>query len=590
MCKKNKEVNFMLKLIYLFKNIYKISRWLAYNWYRYVTSKPPFHSEQFFIDQNTAFWRQFFSQENNKHTGYTLVEFSGNPYLLHYIVSIAVIASRIKRLKPLIIAPLPFSVDSIMRKILRSYEVNIEVVTIGMLRYVVFGGAACWLANEAFHKLSSLEDVLQFHVDGIEFGDLIYDDVLSDGYATLSAVDERVFQKLWSFFFYRFIINYVLKHYVIKDSFLIHTIGIRNGTFARYLLERNIQVTHCRCVAMTNIKKYSSLKEIRQYPLRPELKYVDYMIKNQLNRIIAFAEEYLDRRFNQGFGGKDPAVAFNPSNRTYRSKEEFAEQYNLDAKRKNIFVMLHAFNDYPHMLGIDSILYRDYYEWFINTLRVAKSVSAVNWIFKEHPSAKFYITRDLDLNTLFGTIDKENIVFLNRDADFNARSLRYLADTVVTCIGTAGLEYSSLGIPCILGGKSPYSGFGFTIEAQDRTEYEQLLRHIDHLRPLRDEQVQMAKVIMYFQLYMGLNAPFFLMPQYKDYKQIRHIKDEKFWRDAADRLKELNKDEIERNIEKLKRFIINDFFTQYIDFDIYNFMRGALDYNISELVGEKPGF
>ncbi|GAI09158.1 unnamed protein product, partial [marine sediment metagenome] len=40
----------------------------------------------------------------------------------------------------------------------------------------------------------------------------------------------------------------------------------------------------------------------------------------------------------------------------------------------------------------------------------------------------------------------------------------------------------------------------------------------------------------------------------------------------------------------LKRFIINDFFTQYIDFDIYNFMRGALDYNISELVGEKPGF
>ena len=50
--------------------------------------------------------------------------------------------------------------------------------------------------------------------------------------------------------------------------------------------------------------------------------------------------------------------------------------------------------------------------------------------------------------------------------------MRYLADAIITCISTAGLEYSAQGIPCVLGGEGGYSGLGFTIKPNDVGEYE----------------------------------------------------------------------------------------------------------------------
>ena len=379
--------------------VYRASKGLVH--YPFDSTRVLNPNERSFVDQNTTFWKHIFGQRSNEYSGHIFIDLPGNPYLLHYIASIATIAGESRELKPLAVILPPM--DSAQKEILNSYP-EMDFVNIGRIRYALYIVLSLLLAKRACSRLSSPEDVLLFRVDGIEFGDLIYDSILSNGYATLSAVDKRVFRGLMRFFFNRFIVKHTLKRYKIKRAFVTHTIG-NNAIFVRYFLQRGIQVVHCRCVSMTNIYKYSDLKEIRHSTFRPEPRYVDYMLRSQSNRIVALAEEYLNRRFNQGVNELDPALAFNPGNRTYRSREEFAKQYGLDTKRKNVFVMLHAFNDWPHTLGIDSILYRDYYEWFINTLRIARSVNAVNWIFKEHPSAAFYTTRDLELNALFSAID-----------------------------------------------------------------------------------------------------------------------------------------------------------------------------------------
>ncbi len=543
--------------------------------YEHVPARDLSGGERDFVEQNRLFWQEIYGRDGNRDGAYTLIEVGGNAYILHYIAAIGRMASQSQGTKPLAMVVAPSILDSAKIEILRSYGIR-DYVNVRSWRFGLFLLLSYWLAWRTYRKMSSPDDLLRFKIDGIEFGDILYDKILHDGYSTVSAVDERVHAKLQTFYLNRFIFKATMRKYRIRRAILSHSTGLRSGVWMRYLLNRGVEVIYCRCVAMTNIRKYRHIDEARIDPVRPEAKYVDYMLGKELDRVMALADEYLERRFYQGAHELDISFTFDPRNRTFLGREEFAQQYGLDPSKKNAFVMLHAFRDDPHAYGVDSIVYRDYYEWFINTLRVARTVESVNWIFKEHPSAVYYPTLDLDLSDIFGRVTEPNIVFLDRNADFNARSLQFVADAVVTCIGTAGLEYAALGIPCILGAESHYSGFGFTIVEKTREQYERRLREIDRLPGLTDEQMRIAKIIMYFELSMAMNTPFFLMPSYDEYEKILRVNQKQFYEDAARVLRDLDRSKAIWEVKKIEQFVENDSFRQYIDFDAYDFMLGAI--------------
>lgn len=158
--------------------------------------------------------------------------------------------------------------------------------------------------------------------------------------------------------------------------------------------------------------------------------------------------------------------------------------------------MLHAFNDFPHIFG--RLLHRDYYQWFKAIFEAAVNNDKVNWIFKEHPYVKYYPANDVDLPGLFSECPKKHLRYLGTEVSFNTASLRYLADALVTCTGTAGLEYSTYGVPCLLAGPCWYAKFGFTVDPETPEEFKKQLMEIDSLQPLSDEQVVMAKLLAYF--------------------------------------------------------------------------------------------
>ena len=81
--------------------------------------------------------------------------------------------------------------------------------------------------------------------------------------------------------------------------------------------------------------------------------------------------------------------------------------------------------------------------------------------------------------------------------DINLKSLLDSADVVLTARGTAGLEFSCFGIPCIVTAESAYSGFGFTIEPKTEEEYFKLLSNVGAIGRLNEEQLNRAKVLAY---------------------------------------------------------------------------------------------
>jgi hypothetical protein len=530
------------------------------------------YQERNFIKKNKEFWYEYTSKSKEGNDKYVLVEDNVHPIILLCNGSFAAIVNHAKGLKPLFMVN---SSNSILKKIMRSFCSNSDFIYLNSWRCLFFRIKAYFRAIKAFTRLHSPEDILDFSIDGIRFGDLIYDAVLVRGYATISKIDKKVFTAFATFFFYRYLIKDILKNYNIKTSIFSHTVGLKGGVFSRYLLQRKIEVINRLGSHQIILKKYKDLDDVGFYPLKPERKYFSYMLNYCNNTIINHADKYLQDRFSQKVNHVAVELAFDRKKNTFTNANDFCKYYKLDPNKKLVFVMLHAFNDQPHSHFASRMIFRDYYDWFIKTLEIAKLVDNVNWIFKEHPAAEFYPTKDIKLEDIFKNVSNPNILFLNRKANFNANSLQGLASAIITCIGTAGLEYSCLGIPSVLGGESPYSDFGFTINPKNQQEYNQYLKNIDKIERLTKTQMQIAKVVLFFQLKIMHDAPYIFCPTY-DYRKIKKIKSDELWHDAFELMSNNDPKKMRDIIHSLVNFINNPKYTQYINLEKYGFLKGAV--------------
>lgn len=536
----------------------------------YLASFARYEGEKEFTEANRNFWKHYGKRSpNESRRRYVLVEASENPVINMCNASFGAIVCHARQLSPLYL--LPGWRDRSLRRILDSYHPDSRYIYTTDMRFLVGRLQAAGLAVRAWRKLKTPRDILDFRVDGLKFGDIVYDNVLVKGYATIRKINLDVLHVLYVFFHHRQMINDIIRRYPL-DSFVVsHTIGMFGGTFSRYLLKHRIEVLNRIGSQEILVQKYRSSADVGFYPVKPERHHFEYLMSLPDDVVLPLANAYLDERHNQRISHLAVELAFNKDKRLFDSREEFCQVEGFDPKKKIAFVMLHAFNDHPHSHFAKPLEFQDYFDWFERTLRVAQTVDSVNWVFKEHPAASYYRTKDVDLHAIFARVSQPNIVFLDADADFNALSIRFLADAIVTCLGTAGMEYACVGIPCLLGGESPYSGFGFAIEPDTTAEYESSLRGLDKIDRLTPEQMKAAKIVTYFELSMLNRAQYLFCPQY-DYRQIVAMTSSKMLADAADWIRRADIGALNRQVDVLSGFVKDSTRTQFIDFDCHPYM------------------
>ena len=113
-------------------------------------------------------------------------------------------------------------------------------------------------------------------------------------------------------------------------------------------------------------------------------------------------------------------------------------------QKKIVAVVPHIFCDAPH--AYPNNLYSDYYEWFVETVKILSQNNYIDVIVKEHPSANLYGEE----GKLDEIIKDYNFNIIKIASSENQYSLIQAADLVVTCGGTIGLEFSCVGKPVIL--------------------------------------------------------------------------------------------------------------------------------------------
>ena len=168
-------------------------------------------------------------------------------------------------------------------------------------------------------------------------------------------------------------------------------------------------------------------------------------------------------------------------NKSYdEEKINILENMGINNGLKNAIIMVHCFKDCPREQS-KKMIYRDFYEWFEDTLKQIGKIKNVNWIIKDHPYSKAYGQYD-EVKKLLKKYKQPNIIYYDSIKEINIVSK--IADCVITVSGTTCIEAPSYGVCCIAAGIPYYSDFGYIFNSKSKEEYYRLLRNINSMKEM----------------------------------------------------------------------------------------------------------
>jgi len=184
-------------------------------------------------------------------------------------------------------------------------------------------------------------------------------------------------------------------------------------------------------------------------------------------------------------------------------KSEIINTYDLDPNKKTAVIFSHIFWDATFFWGED--LFRDYEDWFVQTVKEACKNKNINWLIKIHPANTVKDHRDgvisepseiIALREQIGELP-EHVKVINADTPISTWSLFQAMDYCLTVRGTVGIEAAMLGKVVLTAGTGRYDCHGFTHDFTSSKEYLQCLQHIEDLEKSSPHMKELAERYAY---------------------------------------------------------------------------------------------
>jgi len=436
-----------------------------------------------FVKINKKFWSSFSTKISDKKI---LVEEPSISMIVHVNAIFSIILNQARSLIPIWLYNSNYDI-----RLLKSYIDSAQYIKIVRLRRFK-NIELIFVILYKFIVVYITKNILSFSYKGVKYGDIVYDTyLLREKVATIRRIDIKLLSIMYECICRHEKIREILTNDNFEGVLVSHQVGINSGCMLRTAIHYGYKGYLRAGHHQSTLQCFEKLDEVYDYEYKPFPKDIDNIIV-KLNSDINKVYESIFEKQVLGKGSKDAMYAFSPKNKYYIDRKSFIYDFNLDPTKKNIFIMLHAFNDHPHS-HFRWMIFKDYYDWFIETLKFAKKNDKVNWIFKQHPSIKFYPVKDISFSSLFSNNPK-NVLYIDEKNQIDTRSLIYCADVVVTCLGSAGFELPAMGkIPSVTAGDNFYTGIGFALEPKTKKQYFKILSDLYNVDKLSLEEQKRAR-------------------------------------------------------------------------------------------------
>jgi len=443
--------------------------------------------EKIFIKKNSKLWSIFLTKTNGKKI---LFEKPSIPEI-NYVNSIfAIVLNQSKSYTPIWIYSNKHSIELFKSYVSSSKYIKPPLLFFSLIKVII-------ISILKFLNIYKTNDIISISYDNVKYGDIIYDTYLTyKKVATIKKPDLTLLAIIITCFKRHEEFKTILKNDNFDGVFVSHHVNIHSGVLLRTAIRYGYKgYVRSGASELLCIEKLEDISEIGKPPKEN--------IKNILINFDGNISDIYKKTFEENLSGKfnfDHANAYSKNNIKYLDRNEFNRKYNLNINKKNVFVMMHIFNDSPHS-HYNGMIFKDYYDWLEQTILIAKQNNNVNWIFKQHPSINVYPTLDVSYELLFSNIPN-NIIYIDENHQVDTRILKYCADVIVTCAGSAGFELPAMaGIPSIVAGDNYYTGLSFAIEPKTEKEYFSVLKNIENIKLLTPNQQKLAQAY-YLYLYL----------------------------------------------------------------------------------------
>ncbi len=326
------------------------------------------------------------------------------------------------------------------------------------------------------------DKIINIKYKGVTIGDYLYDEYLAKmrykkNIYTINRMNIKVgFEVVYNAFRNLCFGNKILKKYNYK-YFIISEITYTRAVLAELALKKGITVVVANInygsfIPFINVKyKYGKLKVWNC--TKEMLKLVNKnCIKNKVQNYVS--EKIIEL--------------------TYVEKNNLCTELNINNGKKNVVILPHCLTDSPRMAA-EGLVFKDYFEWFVCTIKMANKIDSVNWLVKAHPESYIYNES--------GIIEKivenyKNIKMIPKN--YNMYSVEAYADIVITCCGDAGFEYAAKGIRTICAARTAYTDCGISYRAKNKEGYFRYINNIDKISCKVSEE-EKNKAIKIIKLY-----------------------------------------------------------------------------------------
>ena len=408
-----------------------------------------------------------------------------------------------------------------------------------------------------------MDDILALQMNGVYLGKIAYDTLLRvTGRGTVDKLSMLMFSLLVDGLGYQHYIEELFAQSTFDAVVQSENQFIPSAILWQVALQNNVTVL-CRegLPSGFTVRRYDSAAEAYVNKLRFDSELLEYVHTAVGEMPELRGRDAIEKRFSLALDDTLPEQERNDGgNAEVLSRNDICERFGWDASRSIIVVM-------SHML-IDGVftdrwsLFRDNFLWLRRTLEAIVDIRDVNWIVRGHPADIHYHYDPR--TTVEGECDRvasryAHVRFLSGSVSSNC--LPGIVDAVLTTHGTAGLEYPCLGIPCVLGGESFYSGLGFTEEPESEDAYYADLKRMGTLPRLSSRDTRKAREYAYIYLVLS-RVPSCLLPDFSPYKD---YDEKRLWGDTTERLQKTTPGR--DRLRKMLRIQLRDHHRHLLNYD-----------------------
>jgi hypothetical protein len=315
-------------------------------------------------------------------------------------------------------------------------------------------------------NFNSKQELLNFSIDGIKIGDLIYDTYLRECSAsTVDLDDKRLFWMIDNAISIYYSSKNYLRNNNVQKLILSHGVYLNYGIIARVAVYNDVDVYlfgHSK--AIHKFSKDHLLQFIKHHDYSSEFKLLDNKEERREN-----ARKILEQRCS---GIVDQGIFYMESS-AYAPVIEKSPKVFLNNGKTKVVMMLHCFFDSPHIYR--NMIFPDFHEWS-NFVLSTVDISNVDLVVKPHPNGK------PGNGKIIAKLKEKfpNVRFIDKSTS-NKQLILENVDVLLTVYGSVASEFAYHGVNVITAGDNPAVSYDFCLHAKDKDEYKAYLQDIENV-------------------------------------------------------------------------------------------------------------